>query len=372
MKIPPTKAPNTKRSGFTLVEVLLSTAILGLLVALFATLVAQTSNLWQRTTGKIEQFREARNAFDSMTARLSQATLNTYWDYNNPTAPTKYERRSELRFISGPADKVMPGVKAKVTRLTHSVFFMAPLGFTTTSTYQTYNNLLCACGYYLEYGSDEEFRPAFITSKIVPPRYRHRLVEFMPPTENTTNAIYKYTSGSVAANNLNTKNWYLPLANATAAANTVPDYHPLAENIVALIITPRLSAEDEKDLNGGTITDESKIAPDYFYDTTPGAGTGPQYSNPLLNPTNQLPPILQVTMVAIDERSAVRLGFDSASADVFKVSKKFTRSADYSTDLLQSADSSSSLEATLISNKVNYRIFNTNVAIRGAKWSRAQ
>ena len=358
-------------SGFTLIEVMLATAVLALIVVMFATIISSTSNLWKRTTGKIEQFREARSAFETMTSRISQATLNTYWDYDSPTAPTKYERRSELRFISGPAKTVLPTAKTGVTRLTHSVFFMAPLGYTATAKYQNYDNLLCACGYYLEFGDDQPFRPSFITKAIVPLRYRHRLMEFLAPTENSTNNIYKYTSPPSGINTYKDKDWYQPLVNATPAANVSPNSHPIAENIVALIITPRLSQEDEMQANGGTVTDESKLAPAYLFDSAPGAGSGTQYGDPLTNPTNQLPPVLQITMVAIDEASAIRLGFGAGSDDIFGAETKFTKSADYSKDLLQSKDPAS-LEATLISKRVNYRIFNTNVTIRGAKWSREQ
>lgn len=357
-------------SAFTLVEVLLATAILGLLVAMFATIIGSTSSLWKRTTGKIEQFREARNAFETMTTRLSQATLNTYWDYDNPTTPTKYERRSELRFISGPAKTLLPAAKAGVTRLTQGVFFIAPLGYTATAKYQNFDNLLCTCGYYLEFGDDKEFRPSFITEAVAPLRYRHRLMEFIAPTENTTNNIYKYTSPPIGLSSYNKKDWYQTLVNAKPTANS----RPLAENIVALIITPRLSQEDEKQASGGTPTDESKLAPAYLYDSSPGGATGPQYSDALLNPTNQLPPVLQITMVAIDEASAIRRNFGASSADPFGLesSSKFTKSADYGKDLLQSKDPKSSLEAVLIEKGVNYRIFNTNVTIRGAKWSREQ
>ena len=358
--------------AFTLVEVMLATAILSLIVVLFATIISSTSNLWKRTTGKIEQFREARNAFETMTTRISQATLNTYWDYDNAAAPTKYERRSELRFISGPAKAVLPTAKTGVTRLTHSVFFMAPLGYTATAKYQNYDNLLCACGYYLEFGDDQQFIPPFLKDKI-PPRYRHRLMEFLAPTENNSNNIYSYTSppNKNYVANYKGKDWYEPLVNATPAKNVAPNSHPIAENIVALIITPRLSQDDEKQANGGTVTDESKLAPAYLYDSAPGVGSGTQYSDPLTNPTNQLPPVLQITMVAIDEASAIRLGFGAGSADIFGGASKFTASKDYGKDLLQSKDPAS-LEATLIDKRVNYRIFNTNVTIRGAKWSREQ
>ena len=90
-----------KHAAFTLAELLVG---MGILVVLFGFLLVsanQTTKLIGSTAGKVEQFREARNAFERVSTRISQATLNTYWDYDSPTAPTRYERRSELRFISG-------------------------------------------------------------------------------------------------------------------------------------------------------------------------------------------------------------------------------------------------------------------------------
>jgi uncharacterized protein (TIGR02599 family) len=95
------------------------------------------------------------------------------------------------------------------------------------------------------------------------------------------------------------------------------------------------------------------------------------YTDGRLNPKAQLPPVLQVTMVAIDETSALRLNLSAKQPDPFGLKKKFQNTADYSRDLFQSADSKS-LESTLIARQANYRIFNTNVIIRGARWSREQ
>ena len=76
-------------------------------------------------------------------------------------------------------------------------------------------------------------------------------------------------------------------------------------------------------------------------------------------------------MIAVDEVSAERLGFDSAHADPLKLAKKFVRSRDYTRDLLL-AGGPESVESQLIAQRANYRILTTNVVIRGAKWSREQ
>jgi len=144
--------------------------------------------------------------------------------------------------------------------------------------------------------------------------------------------------------------------------------------VIALIITPRLAQPDEAEVKAGdTRADASPLAPDYVYDTSPVLGGAPdsRYRDARLNPIHQLPPLLQVTMVAIDEMSADRLDFYAGTRDPFGINRRFRRSADFTRDLALAGDASS-LENTLVDMKVNYRIFTTNVVIRGAKWSREQ
>ena len=93
--------------AFTLIEVMVSTAVIGMLVLILATITNETSLIWRRTTAKAEQFREVRAAFEHMTTTLGQATLNTYYAYDDPDAPRRYERRSELRFICGPTTELL-------------------------------------------------------------------------------------------------------------------------------------------------------------------------------------------------------------------------------------------------------------------------
>ncbi|MEJ0000490.1 MAG: hypothetical protein WDO13_15830 [Verrucomicrobiota bacterium] len=73
-------------------------------------MIQQTSSLWKNTSEKLEGFRNARNVFDAMTRTISQATLNTYLDYqdaNHNWVGTSgqpaafYARRSDLHFICG-------------------------------------------------------------------------------------------------------------------------------------------------------------------------------------------------------------------------------------------------------------------------------
>lgn len=368
--------------AFTLVELMVSTAIIAMIVIILVSITGATSNTWRMTNAKVEQFRETRAAFETLTTRLAQATLNTYWDYDNPAQPTRYERRSELRFISGPASNAQPpllGASATgAQRVTHATFFHAPLGFVddsqsgTTNPYHGLENLLNVWGYYVEFGDDTDLRPSFLgnASPKIPSRFRFRMMEFMQPSEQLR--TYKYTSGPtpLAAGGKPNASSYGGLEWFQEGLQTVSKPHMLAENVVALILLPMLSKQDQADFN----LKSTDLAPHYLYDSSGKNVDAVTKQNPNTNPTSQLPPVVQVTMVAIDEQSAVRLRLKDSSVDIFNVKSKFTDATKLAADLNLDPTNSSTdnLESTLISMHVNYRIFTTDVPLRAAKWSREQ
>jgi len=325
-------APPLRPGAFTLVELLVSMAILTLLVLILLSITDATRKTWTYTNSKIEQFRDAREAFETITRRLSQATLNTYWDYDNPADPKNYVRQSELRFLSGP--DLVPESP------THAVFFQAPLG--ESEAYSEMKNLLNTCGYFIEFGSDKESRPSFVNS---PERYRFRLMEMIEPSESLT--LYKHTNGKP---DYTGTDWFtVPLAN--------PAYkRPVAENILGLILLPKLATGDKN--SAGTPFQASDLAPHYTYDSTE------KNADSALNPKNQLPPVVRVTMIAVDEASYNRLqASDTSAPDI--VGRYFHDATKFDDDI-------KSLETELVRKKLNYRIFTTEVPIKAAKWSRSQ
>jgi uncharacterized protein (TIGR02599 family) len=68
------------QAGFTLTEVLVSSALIVGIMALMLTAVDQTRRTITNTTSRVSQFQSARVAFEAMTRTLGQATLNTYYD----------------------------------------------------------------------------------------------------------------------------------------------------------------------------------------------------------------------------------------------------------------------------------------------------
>lgn len=341
------RRPNflARREGFTILELLVSFVVLAVLLVLLTTMIGRTSSIWAYTRSQAEQFREARDAFDTLTRKLAEATLNTYFDYEdaggeprstaNSTSfvPKSYGRQSELRFLSGP----------ELQGISHAVFFQSPLGNSDNGSGTSGSKLLNTVGFYVEHGDDSRFLPSFLPSK-----QRTRLMQFCEPAE--TLSIYKYTSGNATEADRKSRNWFTkPLS----AAN--PPEQIIADNIVALILLPQIPATERQ---GGSY-DETSLAPDYLYDSTV------RKSDPNINPRHQLPPTIQVTMVAIDEHSAARLGEDGFASLKSAVSSRFRKASEYQTDL-------AGLESELQALGVNFKVFTSSVILKNAKWSRDQ
>ena len=91
-------------AAFSLVELLVAVTITAMLLLMVVQVLGSTQRAWKNTRSSVGSFRDARQAFETITRRISQATLNSYWGYDNPAAPTTYLRQSELHFVCGPAD----------------------------------------------------------------------------------------------------------------------------------------------------------------------------------------------------------------------------------------------------------------------------
>ena len=338
------------RRAFTLIELMVSMTILMMLMLMLLSLTGVVQRTWSYTTNKVEQFRNAREGFETITRKLSQATLNTYWDYDNATAPTRYLRQSELRFISGNS-KTLSGSTISPT---HAVFFVAPLGYVVDANYQGLANLLNTWGYYIEYADDSLLRPPFITTTMAPLRSRFRLMEMMGPSE--TMPLYKYTSGA-GNNTYKASTWFTDILNTTPRPARA-----VADNVLALIILPKLAPGEDPT---GTL-----LSPSYTYDSTVTNG------NPVINPKNQLPPVVMVSMVAVDEASfsnylsrtkttapMTDLGLDTLFVSAGSLTDN--TKPGYAKDL-------KTLQNTLVTKKINFRVFTSDVSIKAAKWSRAQ
>jgi uncharacterized protein (TIGR02599 family) len=353
------KAPRSS-SGFTLVELLVASAVIALVMVILVSMTSQTQKLIRSTTGKVEQFQEARAGFEAMTRRISQATLNTYWEYAYRTeyqsiagrqlpvrVPDRYQRASELRFRSGPmAELTRSKGPDGAFQPTHGVFFQAPNGHVADpSRLAALDHLLNSWGYFVELGTDAATMPPCLKGR-VEPRKRFRLMELREPAEQLR--VYQFQAPR-------STDWFAPVL-----ARRDRPVRPLSENVVALIIMPRFDRTTE-DARLSSAKDTS-LAPGYRYDSTTSV------ADPELNPKNQLPPVVQLTMIALDESSASNLQRNNLNHATggLEFGQLFRKPECLENDL-------AAFENQLaITHRVAYRIFTTNVSIRGAKWSVTQ
>jgi uncharacterized protein (TIGR02599 family) len=318
--------PDRRRTagGFSLLEVLVSCAILALLVVILASTLTHTSTIFRQMGAKVDAFQEARFAFDLLVRELSQATLNTFWRQDNLDYPSRYVRSSDLHFLvlhSGQNNA--PGVQDSG----HGVFFQAPLGHTATPDFYGLDTALNAVGFFVDFGPLPQ--PAFANT---PPRHRFQLKRFLNPTEEL----------KVFADreNADDRAWL------TSSNSQV---FPVAANIIALVLWPRRGELD----SGGPLT------ADFTYNSRSDGDPQPATAH-------QLPPAVEVVMVAIDEASANLIENGSAIPSAISEAQK---------DLFKKSDSDqitkdlATLEKKLVEARVNYRIFRTVVPLRESKWS---
>lgn len=351
-----------KGAAFTLVEVLVSMTILIILLLVSAQVIGTVQSTWTTSNARVSQFREARTAFDIITRNLSQATLNTYIDYDesylsdgigtlSTRAPSKYLRKSDLRFVCGPAPTLLQQGLTAATAPGHAIFFQAPLGVAHDPAYVGLDRLLCGRGYFVQYTSDEFFRPAVLPPGL--PRYRYRLMEFSPPAER--NLIYPPTTAAPTVSN-NSSAWFAD-AGVAPQDNENPTNHsltrPIADNIIALIVAPQVE----------TANAAGEFESIFKYDSAVDDDASPTKQGN----QNRLPSLVKVVLVAIDERTADRLSqvgdpstppFDNAISTL----------VDGENDAATLNLTMENVAKVLADRRVNYRIFSATVSLRGAKW----
>ncbi|TDU81496.1 uncharacterized protein (TIGR02599 family) [Prosthecobacter fusiformis] len=363
-------SPGRRSNGFTLVELLVSTAVLSILLLVTMSALETMQRSWRETKGKVNQFRNARIAFETITRNLSQATLNTYWDYhysstgsNIPPAestepPTGYVRQSELDFRITPAVTLGDEEATPDLYPGYALFFQAPLGL--SQNYRGLSSLLNARGYYIRYRSNEDQRPSFLPGGVVPVKHRYQLMEYRPPAEQVatpeTGSKKGIQGNTVYAN----ENWYKQDLDAVS--------RPIADNILFMAISPQVPEETLT----GTTRKKWWIAPGYQYSSRDTNNATPALDAPILRQDGTLdegtrhllPPLVRVTLIAAEEDSLSRWAAARGNSPVdiaAEADAPFDEAEHYERDLDR-------MKEYLNRQKLNYRVFTASIPLRNAAW----
>lgn len=359
--------PNS-RQAFTLVELLVTIAVLSLLMTMVADVIGRTQSVVSQAKSRAESFQEARAAFEAMSSNVSQANLEAVWGYhwNTSVSNSVFKRESDQHFVLGPNSELLAGNSEK----SQAVFFQAPLGFAGLAAGETgvvanqlrnAHEILNCWGYYIAYGSDLDQRPEFLRQSpaIVasPERWRFRLMEFRLPAEKST--LYSMNLGD--ATSTTAYNWFRgPFPDNSVLADHST---PIADNVLAMILVPYSVTSVAEQVGGGTT--QFVPEPNYRYDTrkfqwTPADATAKRMRH-------QLPAMIQVSLVVTDEPSYQRFeegigGHINAAASIREVfNGRFANHAQHDADM-------AAVEEALVARNLTYKVLSTSVALRGAKW----
>lgn len=358
------------RQGFTLVELLVAMAVLSLILTLVVDIVSRTQNAIGQAKERAESFQEARAAFDTLTSTMSRASMDATWGYHMGTNVNNsyFKRESDLHFVLGPNSNLLPDNQ----EVSQAIFFQAPLGFSgnvtnpnggdSVSDQLNYADEILNCwGYYISYGSDLEQRPDFLAQGsavlINPERKRFRLMEFRLPAEQSK----LYSMELSSADQQSSRGWFLgPFQDGTTLADHST---PVAENVLAMILIPHSITHASKTV--GDTTSEFTPEPDYSYNSRQFQWDA---ANAKAKRTrHQLPGMIQAILIVSDEASYQRFENsmstpDAAAEDIRNVFRgKFQNYAQHEAEML-------AVEAALNQRKLNYKVFSSAVAMRGAKW----
>lgn len=295
---------------------------------------------WTRIRSRTMEFRDARAAFETIANRLSQARIDTYWDYemNSEGLPESYEKASHLHFVAGPTSSLVPESFAKGEG--HAVFFQAPFGMSRDKNLRGLSSLLNGWGYFTGYGSNASWQPQFLREeKVIPERFRYRLFEYHLPTErlrlhsDTPDGIFDYE-------------WiYDQIDIGTVSI--------LAENVIAFVVQPTEAVSG---------AEADKIAKNYRFDSR-AFDISPGESN-AERAKHEVPPIIRLTMVVVAEADVARFQEGREIPPELQTGSiaPFAKAKDYQKDI-------NALEKHLQEKRIDYRVFTTAISMRSAKFT---
>jgi uncharacterized protein (TIGR02599 family) len=271
---------SSSKAGLTLLELLVSTAILSIVFLAIGAAMSSMQKSWLSLRGQADPFRASRQITGTVARRLSQATLRQRWE----TVPDPFnantqtlQPRSDLHFVSGPAEVLLRGG----SYTGYAVFFQTHLGWNNSTPnanspapqHDRLDNTLNACGYFVEYGRDDSTEPSFIgggqmDTRDIRSKNRFRLYEWRQPTSELTKLFEPGNNQMEDVPALSRGNeglpanydWFqVPLQSGTGSKQRRISL--VAENVIAFTLLPVGTVKNNAQAN------TSNLAPNGLYDT---------------------------------------------------------------------------------------------------------
>ncbi len=369
--------------AFTLIELLVAMAVLSIVLVAVVIAMQGVQSAWRLTRTAVREQLEGRRALETVVTHVARATLASRWTPNDqelaaPTGPTALVTESDLHFVCGTTAMLLPNLR---NASGHAVFFQGPFGYAgaarnivispDSALYQTLPHVLCAWGYYVEFGPDPLILPSFMTStrqgRPAPPRkHRFRLMEFRQPAHELP--LFARAPGTerpaFALSNSRDAlyEWFRqPVFNSqSGGAAYQRRASVVAENILALLVVPY---DPQLSVLRGSASDSNlpyQLAPDYHYDSRrfqwePGSPLGAVTRH-------VLPPSVEIAVVALGEDNWANLSEGAAiqqgeSLRAF-MSGIFNIAANFRNDL-------QTLERELDSRRLSYKIMTQVLPLHG-------
>lgn len=282
------------KRGVTLVELLVTVAVLGVLLAVMFAVLQQAGRVVQRTSRQANSLQESRAVFARLAEALRTATVVSaphFFDHraNSFDFENGHRGQYELRpkaahsFVTGPSAQLL-GEGAAVYP-GDAMFFAAARGETDDPALEPLRDALNGLACLVEHGSESASFPNFL-SPWLDARSRYRLKLYVEASENFALRLLQPDT-----------RWYQKILPADLPPGaTTPRAQVLAENVVALLVLPL--HENGKTLAGGTVYDtQAWRVPGLDSEARASAEAG----------FNRLPGALRVALVTIPETVAARL-----------------------------------------------------------------
>lgn len=368
--------------GYTLVELLVAMAVLGIVLVGVVMAMQSVQTAWRLTRSAVREHIEGRRALETVVTQIALTQLPSRWvandeDNPNPAGPIGLIAESDLHYVSGPTRTLLPNLRASSG---HAVFFQGPFGFTgsnrqntggpDSALYQTLPNVLNAWGYYIEFDRDPRPLPAFLTTArqgrpAMRNRHRFRLMEFRQPAhELPLFFIDPATERPLLSQQKGTStlyDWFRSPVAASARGQSPYDRRVsvVAENILALLVVPY---DPQLTVIRGGASDSNtsyQLAPDYHYDSRRFQWEPASLLGALTR--HQLPPTVEIVIVALSEDSWDNLSeaeaINQGESLLAFMSGRFNIAANFANDL---RDLSNSLDNRKLGHKILTQVVNLN------------